>query len=97
LVGESAARHWIAEPRSVHEEQIEAAVVVVIEHGHTCSHRFGEIFSAVRLASCLKRIPDFAVTVGKHRQMSGLHALRQGSVQGTRGESNGKEKTGDSC
>src|SRR6267378_969747 len=69
-----------------------SAVVVVIEHGHTCSHRFGEIFLRCPAGFVLKADSGFRCYVGKHWQMSGLHPLRQGSVQGTRGESKAKKR-----
>ncbi len=46
FVRQRPARHGILNLRSVHEEQIEAAVVVVIEHGHAAAHGFRQIFLA---------------------------------------------------
>ena len=50
LVGGRPARHRIGQRRAVHEEQIEPAVVVVVEHGDASAHGLEQVLLARRRA-----------------------------------------------
>src|SRR6266852_8786562 len=68
FVGQRPARHGVLNLRSIHEEQIEVAIVVVIEHGHAAAHGFREIFLAGAAGFLFESNAGFGGHVNEHRQ-----------------------------
>ena len=68
FVRRRATWHRILNLRSIHEEQINATVVVVVEHGHAAAHGLGQILLAGAAGFLFESNPGFGGHVGEHRK-----------------------------